>query len=374
MSFIYQDQDLIHKLLKISQTPQPDPKQFMDLAKELVKNLQTEFSGGMTFTSEKDNADLSQAHLVNVNELLYFLNFNQIKANGKSLVLRAQNFDLKQLGDDANLYTQFPAQGEAQYYVYRKALEAYLQDLKTKSKDNPIFSATINKLSTAINTELPYTAPKPEAAGNSNEQSIESGQQGTDGGPGKPGTSGTGTGTGSGSGTGSASATTSKVRAESLQNMVNVLPLNPNDVDFNRIREFFNYFRTILQNSQYAGAAEISKNMNDTEFYITEVQKMTRTGASQINLYEDPIGIGNLLKPPVTTIYKPFLNSLEYIVENTGRVINAFYAMHRTQLSENTNNRSLIEAQATGSNSYLVRNKESIQALINRYNEVVKFK
>jgi hypothetical protein len=360
MSFIIEDENLIHQLVKLSQTPlppQPSPKQFIDIAKELVKNLQTELSGETIFTAERDNADLSQAHIVNVNDLLFFLNYNEIKANGKSLVFKAQNFDLKNLGDDGKLYVAYPTQGEAMYYIYRDGLARYLEDLKSKVTDNPIFTAMLVKLTNKINAELPLPKrPETQVAPSTPPQSVKPEKEG------EP----------------SSSGSTGQVTQQTLQQMALALPLDANDIDFVRINNFFMLFKQLLANSNNPRASDINQTMYDVQTKMNFVSTdQTRTPLQQFNLYSDPEAIVNILKPPVAGRYVPFLHNLQFIVDGAARVVDAFYAMYARQIpgEENRpvftpNQRSLIEAQSRGGDSYVMRNKESLQSLINRYKEL----
>ena len=153
MSFLYDDKNFLQQVIKLSQDQAQD-NQYRDLALKLVRNLQTQLSGGTVFTAERADANLDQIDLVDLDSLLNFLQFNGIKANAYTLVYKAQNLDLNSFGENAKLYFPYPNENPV-YYVYKKGLFDYLNDLKSKSANNPLFSASVSKLLQKVNTELP---------------------------------------------------------------------------------------------------------------------------------------------------------------------------------------------------------------------------
>jgi len=227
MSFIYDDKSLISELIKLSQTPD---KQFIDLAKRLIQNLQTELAGGTVFTADRADADLDQVDLVDLNSLFNFLYYNGIRANNKILVFRAQNFDLNSLGDDAKLYVPYPSD-DPDYYVYRAGLTAYLNDLKNKAANNPMLMANINRLIPRISSELPEkTAPetKPStstAPGQPTQEQDENGEyEQTSGNAGK---------------------SRGGLTTQDLRKFLNRFPLLEDRIDFQRIRNFVTAYTQI---------------------------------------------------------------------------------------------------------------------------------
>lgn len=197
MSFIHENPWLIQELLKISQaqnTPaQPAPKpsadastQSVQLAKELVQNLYKELSGEFTFTAERENADLSAAHVVNVDELLNFLEFNGVKANGRNLVLKAnlfldQNGKIKpNMVETAKWYVPYPVQGNPNYYLYKDGMIGFLDDLTKRAENNPMLKAVVAKLKVTLSSALPQkVTPHTEAAGDNQTPQVNPQQAGS---------------------------------------------------------------------------------------------------------------------------------------------------------------------------------------------------
>lgn len=156
-----------------------------------------------------------------------------------------------------------------------------------------------------------------------------------------------------------------------IQKMGMAVPLSPEDLDFSRIRTFFNMYKQLLQSSTNEAAGPAIKTMNDVEQSMSTASGMTPNGALQVNLAEDPRAIANMLLKPAAQRYVPFLQHLEAIVDGTARVVDNFYAQYGNRLP--ASQKSLVEAQTRGGNSYAVRNKENIQGLIQARSEVVKF-
>jgi hypothetical protein len=156
-----------------------------------------------------------------------------------------------------------------------------------------------------------------------------------------------------------------------IQRLAPSVPLAPDDIDFSRIRYFFNQYKQILQTSNNEQAAPAIKTMEDVEQHMTTATGLTPSGAIQVNLADDARAIANMLSKPAAQRYVPFLQHLEFIVDGTARVVDNFYSQYGNRLAPSA--KSLVEAQTRGGNSYAVRNKENIQGLIAARSEVVKF-
>lgn len=176
-----------------------------------------------------------------------------------------------------------------------------------------------------------------------------------------------------------------QVTTATLQQLAGSLPLDLDDIDFNRIRGFFALLRQLSANT--GRGSELESIMSEADNRMTQItgmvsRKMGPSGGTQFNLNEDAEAYANMLTPPITQQYVPLLHNLQYVVELTGRVVDAFYAMYARPPSGGeaprptftSEQRSAIEAQTRGGDSYLMRNKERLQSLVQNYSQVVKFK
>ena len=156
-----------------------------------------------------------------------------------------------------------------------------------------------------------------------------------------------------------------------LQHMVQSLPLDPNDIDFHRIRSFFDFYKQILNTSQSPRRAEVENAMSQTEQYMDVVSRMTKGGDQTFNLSGDPTSFVNMLNGSPIGMYNSLLQNLQFIVERVTAVVGAFYAQYvRRNYGEDTkaifneDQRNAVEAQIIGSNSYAMRNKTRLQMLM----------
>lgn len=332
MSFIYDNKNLLNELFKAGQAPQNN--QVIDLAKKLIQNLQIESSGGTVFTAERADADLDQVDLVDLDSLFNFLWLNGIKANSKTLVFKAQNFDLNQLGEDAKLYFAYPTEDPV-YYVNKGGLAAYLNDLKNKSVNNPLFSANINRLLQRVNTDLPDVM-KPEKKTPHTEVAGPSDQDGTvepvalkdrqKGGP----------------------------TTQDLRKLLGKLPLLEDRIDFQRIKFFVQAYTQIT--GQSGGALD---NIN------AELNKMStnfKVGPAQgfpINSDE----IARVLPKDGQTTPYAYVSSLYSLITNVKQVLNylksASYDQMDDQLKEQLDQQ--VGTGANDGNSIAYQNLAELQ-------------
>jgi hypothetical protein len=340
MSFIHEDKWLIQELLKLAQdTPAPVPAQpqsdaakSLAVAKELIKNLQNELSGGFSFTAGRDNADLSQAHVVNVDELLNFLEYNQIKANGHELVMKANVFidpngKIKQSAQElAKWYVPYP-QVNPDYYLYKDGMIAFLKDLEEKATNNPMLKAIVGKLKATLSAVLPEKkTPATDVAGDSAVPHVEPQPVGGAGGKGK-------------------------VSAQAINNVIARLPFTRRDIDFARIRAFFDAVEPLLQHVPQAAV------------YINDVKTlMARMNSELLANGEAPVPLGlnagqlaNMLKGAGDTSkgiestqgsrILPTLQYLNRIIDGTRSVIDLFFSQYGTGDFFSNDARSAIRRQ-----------------------------
>jgi len=162
--------------------------------------------------------------------------------------------------------------------------------------------------------------------------------------------------------------------ANTIQQMAQALPLDPENIDFHRINYFFELYNNILSSSDSPRKTEIENDINDAKHYMNIVTSMTKDADQVFNLSETPQGISDILdhtKGPVITMYKPFLMNLQYIVSRVAAVISSFYAQYvRKNPGENTRvvlndyERNMVDAQITGDNSYKMRNIYRLNSLL----------
>lgn len=345
MSFLYEDERLLRELLKLAQAaPSPAPSQApaydaksIQVAKELIKNLYTELGngseGGFNFTAGRDNADLSQAHVVNVNEFLYFLQFNQIKANAYNLVYKASEFidpngkvyPTKQ--DLLKMYVPYPTQGNPDYYLYKDGMISFLKELEEKAANNPMLKAVVAKLKGQFGSVLPQkTTPKTDVAGGGDTPEVHPEQASGAGGK-------------------------SKVSAQAINNVIARLPFTRRDIDFARIRAFFDVVEPLLQHVPQAAV------------YISDVKTlMSRMVAEHLANGEAPITLGlnasqlaNMLKGAGDTSkgtqstqgahIAPTIQYLNRIIDGTRSVIELFFSQYGTGDFFSNDARSAIRRQ-----------------------------
>ena len=321
MSFIYEDKNLIAQLIKSAQVPD---QQHIELAKKLIQNLQIEVAGGTVFTAEREDADLDQTDLVDLSSLFYFLMYNTIRANNKSLVIKAPGFDLNQLGEDAKLYVKYPSQGEPQYYVYRDGLTAYLNDLEKRSANNPLFMANSKKLLQKVNVELPAVAKPttpgatpgaaPGAVGDKEQQA-----------PGTPST-------------------------QDLHKLLGKFPLQEDRIDFTRIKNFLNAFQGITTQSADA--------VNKINQALNNLSKNFTTASSQ-GLNVDADDLANLLgKHPFA-----YVSALNILVGFIYGLLNDLKSINYDQMDE-TYQQQIDQQIGTDGSSIYAQNMFKLKRLL----------
>lgn len=328
MSFLFEDKEFLSQILKSAQQAQPAPTAEPDTAgtdkdaviqaaMKLVQNLRDDMAGKLNFTSTRENADLSTAHLVNLDELFNFLEFNGIKANGRALVLNARQYRddasgkmtnlVQQMGEAGKAYSRYPAQGVAQYYVLRDAVAGYLQDLNQSADNNPMLKAMLAKLNAALNSSIPSkTRPNTDVAGNSTTPSANPQQNGQN--VKQPG---------------------GDVN-QKIQSLMTNLPFDLRNIDFNRINRFLNGVANLVIGTNQEAVVQRLVNQ------IREEQKNFSTnfmvnGETVFPLGMNPADYVNMLKDK-TKQYLPALDSLGKILNGTRSVFAAFDAQYSANL------------------------------------------
>lgn len=328
MSFLHEDKGLLRELLKLSQTtpapaapaaPAPEATKSIELAKQLIQNLYKELSGGFNFTAERDNADLSQAHVVSVDDLLYFLEFNGIKANGKSLVLNARQWKdattgkmtnlVQQMGEAGKDYVQWPIQGNPQYYLYKDGMLAFLKDLEEKAANNPMLKAIVAKLKGLLSAALPQkVAPPTDVAGDSTTPQVNP----------QPANSNSG------------AAQTGGLTPAIMQQIIADLPFVNRAIDFSRINRFFDAVNPVI-----GRLPEVSGNIQAVKQLITDINSNhMQVQTTVFPLGQAPRQIANMFKGKETREegrnFMPVIAKLSDILDKTRQVLEVFYSRYAT--------------------------------------------
>lgn len=156
-----------------------------------------------------------------------------------------------------------------------------------------------------------------------------------------------------------------------LQQVADALPLSAEDIDFDRIRYFFSLYKKILGSSNEEGATASIQAMDDAERKMPIVSGATINNETTYSLSADPHTYANMLQQPAITRYIPVLQNLEYIVDQTASAVRHFYNQYSSKM--NSAQRSRIQAQFAGSNSYQMRDKMSLQRLMAGRSTIGKF-
>jgi len=186
----------------------------------------------------------------------------------------------------------------------------------------------------------------------------------------KPG----GSTSGGGSGTG--------VTSQDLQGLVQALPLDDDDIDFNRINNFFTTFRSVLEKGSVTNKSYIESNMKAAENFMKESLTLGNRPRFEMNMsWLELKHILNLVPGiPVGQKYSLFLEQMQGVVEQTSSVVSHLYALYvrknnaadaRPDAIFNSQQRAEVEAQI---NEKKVRNLRDLQALENNRSKVVDIK
>jgi len=159
------------------------------------------------------------------------------------------------------------------------------------------------------------------------------------------------------------------------------LPLDPQDIDFNRIKNFFTLYVKVTSrdNAQAAIGAmgtALQAMTTATSLTLTGSQqnfRITRNVQEVLAWLRSPTGSGLSTGNNVL----PFLYALQQVIVEVGKVLGAFYnEFARTQYSGDRvtltgEQKSLVEAQYLGPNSIYSQNLRDIQSLMANFQAAV---
>lgn len=160
----------------------------------------------------------------------------------------------------------------------------------------------------------------------------------------------------------------SKVSLQILEQLVQSLPLDTEEIDFNRIKNFFSQYTKIVSRDN-SSAAFTAIGVALTA--MAEAVNRTLTGNQQsFRLTRNVEELQTWLKVPTGNNALPFLYALQQVISETGKVIKMFYNEYARTLYSgdrqvfNNEQKSLVEGQILGSNSIYSQNLEEIQSLM----------
>lgn len=318
MSFLY-SKDLLEKFKKIAQAQNFD-KESIELAKNLIPLLEQQIDGKDTFTANKANAELHTTNLKDLDSFLFFLYFNKITHNGTLIVYKG---NVSSKAADKN-YVPYSKNGQEpyEYYINKNSITAYLKSLL--ETDNPVLKVMINKLIESLNQALnldltkdTLSNPKPTsgqvgfAIEDNSTEKTQNNPEVTDANKTKQ------------------EVSIQQQSAQLFQELAENLPLDNEDVDFQRIERFFqiyeklNDFRSILTPGRVSATTSISAARQA----IKQAQSATINGNTSNILLTGltPQQLTLILKTPWNTHYDYFIEKLLLVIENTRAVISEFY-------------------------------------------------
>lgn len=162
-----------------------------------------------------------------------------------------------------------------------------------------------------------------------------------------------------------------KVSPETIGQIINSMPLNPDNINFNEIESFFRLYEGVVSESGTALAAGAIKSINDARAAMNNAKNKTIRGNTVYDMTADVTLYANMLQPPAYQRYLQLMYDLDIVVTATKEVVEYFYTQYGKQM--NPDDQSLVQAQFQGNYSYAVRNRDIINRLKSRVNEVLKF-
>lgn len=170
------------------------------------------------------------------------------------------------------------------------------------------------------------------------------------------------------------------VSKQILEQVVQSMPLDTQDLDFNRIRNFFTQYSRIVSPNN---VASVQSAMMEALNAMNAAQLKTATGNQQnFRFTRNVQEFQTWLKPPTPSvnygnIALPLLHDLQTVLSATGRVLGIFYNEYvRAPYSKDrqmfdNEQRNLVEAQIVGNNSIYVQNLREIQSLMSNVQSIL---
>lgn len=360
MSFIYKEfyQELLKKAQQAQPVPAADPAatsgSISEYAKQLISNLEQQVG---TFTSERENAELNTKNLTSLDQLLYFLSYNDIKYGGAAIVVKTNSpgeVEFQTLSDtEKSQYFTYPSKENPEYYINKNLLIRYLQSLL--NKNNPVLNALINQRIAEANSKL-LLGMKPTQIDNRADKSSSfyKDQGGND-----------------------ASSNQQKQKSDAskanltkvLREMEDELPFLPNQIDFARINRFMTAYRSILDQSvgvvfDGSRTSEVNRQIQSVIEAMQETAKHTKNQISKFDVSSkmSPDMFKVLLKDPQAQHYIPLVEALKNVIQSTKAIVQDLFDTYANSQLLDASTINKISAQIEG-NSLFNQNWNTLSLL-----------
>lgn len=345
MSFIYNDKKLIQELIKAAIPAVPlagqsaqaaqstlaeQNKQSLEMAKKLVANLQEQLSGN-GFSAEREGAQLFPKHLENLNKLVNFLSYNGIEYNSMLISLDVseqsamggKSGSVYYAGLDEIAKAKYAPyltdnNGKPLYYVYKDGLIAYLKDLL--SKGNEILNVMLQKIIDEANQVLKLNIPKelPKQDPPKQDGPVQPGKQNPQTPQAQPALS-----------------------SQLFSDLINDLPFHINNIDFDRIDNFFTSYQKFLsENIAQRRVDTVSRSISNARASMGHVSNNSNSAYkifSLSNLNIDSVRLW--AKQPAGQYIHSLLDALVQVIFHTHNVVldldNAYFQNSDRQVGGN---------------------------------------
>lgn len=376
MSFIYDDKDLINKLInsaiefenrfskkaQIKETNAPftpmkntgdvsGEKARAGIALRLLDSIEQTMSKSGNVTSNVGNADLTSPDLENLGALLNFIVKNQIMVNYRRIA-----YDVSETKPDDSYKLQnaetnpffaqigYHSQG---FFVNPDLLHEYLLSLLATANEKQIatMQVQLKSLISESNSKLGLKT-NPSGEDKKDEEEDLKNARYFKNAPPTP--------------TSGAAAT-----EKSIADVISELPLHPQHVDINKIQRFLDAYKQLAGNSTYAASA--LSNIQAAEADIREVQKYSSTASPfPLGADVDQADVMTFIdKANKQTSYASFLSALYQLVMSTANVIRHFSTIFALYLKKHTDFLNEVNYQIGPGTSYIYDNKTDLKRLMN---------
>lgn len=359
MSFIYDDKKLINDLLKsaidfenrfLKKGQKPVPNEAAEdkgvadadkarIALDFLDDIEKTVTGevGNITTGRDGGTQLTPLSMESLGALVQFLADSQMMIDYKRIAYHAQenppdknNYVLYNLEGNTLFEMQTGAGPRGQeiitkgYYVNKNLLIMYLKSLQEEAHktQNELISMQVNTLINEANQQMnakigPYKPPaKP---GEKPEQKT---------GPGG----------------------LTAEQANNLNNLIKELPLDRDDIDFNRIKNSFEYIKNILAGSTNQLAAAMLTQIKNVEYFLDSTADLTVSGyGTVLSTTDSYIAVSNALKDKRS--YATFVTNLEPIISRTSNIVLQLLSMYRVAFASNPSAKEAILGQDAHKNS-----------------------
>jgi hypothetical protein len=162
-----------------------------------------------------------------------------------------------------------------------------------------------------------------------------------------------------------------KISSETINKLAALVPLNEYNINFDKIEMFFNEYSKVIANNPEDGAQASKKSIDGARIAMNDAKRETIRGNTIYSMNEDPKLYASLVQPPAINHYYQLISALDRVIVNTSTVITYFYSQYESQMT--SNQRALVFSQSQGGNSMAERNRDVLEALTARKNEVLKY-